>query len=39
MMKGVVHIWTKHAIVEIPEGVESWEEAPPVANPLERHGR
>ncbi|KAJ5648646.1 hypothetical protein N7490_005018 [Penicillium lividum] len=36
MMKGIVHIWTKHAIVEIPEGVEQWEEAPPVANPLER---
>ncbi|KAJ5924334.1 hypothetical protein N7466_008521 [Penicillium verhagenii] len=36
MMKGIVHIWTKHAIVEIPEGAEKWDEAPPVVNPLQR---
>lgn len=36
LMEGIVHIWTKHAIVDIPEGVERWEEAPPVPNPLER---
>ncbi|KAJ5724526.1 hypothetical protein N7493_006254 [Penicillium malachiteum] len=36
MMKSIVHIWTKHAIIKIPEGVQHWEEAPPFANPLER---
>ncbi|KAJ5584589.1 uncharacterized protein N7459_004389 [Penicillium hispanicum] len=35
MMKGIVHVWTQHAIVDIPEGVESWTTAPPKANPLE----
>lgn len=35
MMKDAIHIWTKHAIVDIPDGVERWEEAPPQANPLE----
>ena len=25
---GVVHIWCKRAVVEIPEGVERWEEEP-----------
>ncbi|KAJ5103966.1 hypothetical protein N7532_004495 [Penicillium argentinense] len=28
MMRNAIHIWTKHAIVDIPEGVEQWEEAP-----------
>lgn len=37
MVKGAVHIWTKHAIVEIPEGAEQWEEGPDMSpNPLER---
>lgn len=35
MMKTAVHIWTRHAVVDIPEGVEAWEGAPPRANPLE----
>lgn len=35
MMREAIHIWTRHAIVDIPEGVEQWEEAPPKANPLE----
>jgi hypothetical protein len=26
---GVSHIWCKSAVVEIPEGVERWEEEPP----------
>jgi hypothetical protein len=26
---GVAHIWCKSAVVEIPKGVESWEEEPP----------
>ena len=34
IMKGIVHIWTQHAIVNIPEGVESWPQAPPRPNPL-----
>lgn len=34
IMKGIVHIWTQHAIVDIPEGVESWPQAPPRPNPL-----
>ncbi|KAJ5541741.1 hypothetical protein N7494_006817 [Penicillium frequentans] len=34
MMKNAVHIWTKHAVVEIPEGAEKWDEAPPIVNPL-----
>ena len=25
---GVIHIWCKNAVVEIPEGVEKWEEEP-----------
>lgn len=29
MMRGAVHIWTRHAVVDIPEGVERWEEEPP----------
>ncbi|KAK4500085.1 hypothetical protein PRZ48_008271 [Zasmidium cellare] len=29
MMRGAVHIWTKSAVVDIPEGVESYEEEPP----------
>lgn len=32
MMKGAVHIWTRHAVVDIPEGVESWEGEPPKLN-------
>jgi hypothetical protein len=35
MMKGAVHIWTQHAIVDIPEGVVRYEREPPLANPLE----
>ncbi|KAJ5108357.1 hypothetical protein N7456_005032 [Penicillium angulare] len=35
MMKSIVHIWTKHAIIDIPEGFEKWDEAPPAANPLD----
>lgn len=27
MMKGIIHIWTKHAIVDIPKDAEQWEEA------------
>jgi hypothetical protein len=34
MMRDVVHIWTQHAIVDIPEGVEQWEREPPNPNPL-----
>lgn len=34
MMKGAVHIWTQHAIVDIPEGAERYEREPPQANPL-----
>jgi hypothetical protein len=26
--KGLPHIWTKSAVVEIPEGVRTWEMAP-----------
>jgi hypothetical protein len=29
MMTGVSHIWCKSAVVEIPEGVDRWEEEPP----------
>jgi hypothetical protein len=37
LMSRIIHIWTKHAIVDIPEGAEQWEEAPGMApNPLER---
>lgn len=36
MMKRVVHIWTKHAIVDIPEDAEKWDEAPSTLIPLER---
>lgn len=37
MMKGIIHIWTKHAIIDLPEGAEKWEEDPGMpANPLER---
>ncbi|KAF3386892.1 hypothetical protein F1880_001173 [Penicillium rolfsii] len=32
MMKDAVHIWTQHAIVDIPEGAESYERAPPWAD-------
>ena len=35
MMKDIVHIWTRCAITDIPEGVERWDEAPPKANPLD----
>ncbi|EEH10454.1 conserved hypothetical protein [Histoplasma capsulatum G186AR] len=28
MMVGAIHIWCKEAVVEIPEGVERWEEEP-----------
>lgn len=37
LMNGIIHIWTKHAIVDILEGAERWEEAPGIPpNPLER---
>lgn len=26
--KGAVHIWTKRAVVQVPEGVETWEAQP-----------
>lgn len=26
--KGVMHIWTKSAVVDVPEDVEQWEEEP-----------
>lgn len=29
MMKDVIHIWTKHAIVDIPEGAQQWPEGVP----------
>lgn len=29
MMRSAVHIWTKSAIIDIPEGVEAYEEEPP----------
>lgn len=28
MIHGAVHIWTKSAVVDVLEGVESWEEEP-----------
>lgn len=28
LMRTAAHIWCKEAIVEIPEGVERWEEEP-----------
>ncbi|KIV95751.1 hypothetical protein PV10_03367 [Exophiala mesophila] len=29
MMRSAIHIWTKSAVVDIPEGVEAYEEEPP----------
>jgi hypothetical protein len=29
MMRKAVHIWTKSAVVDVPEGVEQYEEEPP----------
>lgn len=29
MMRGAVHIWTKSAVIDIPDGVEAYEEEPP----------
>lgn len=29
MMREAVHIWTKSAVIDIPEGVEAYEEEPP----------
>lgn len=29
MMREAFHIWTQHAVVDIPEGVEQWEQEPP----------
>ena len=29
MMRKAVHIWTKSAVIDIPEGVEQYEEEPP----------
>ncbi|KAJ5212104.1 uncharacterized protein N7498_003750 [Penicillium cinerascens] len=29
MMREAIHIWTQHAVVDIPEGVEQWEQEPP----------
>lgn len=29
MMRKAIHIWTKSAVVDIPEGVEQYEEEPP----------
>ena len=28
MMRGAVHIWTREAVVDIPEGSERWEGEP-----------
>jgi len=28
MMDGAVHIWTKRAVVPVPDGAEVWEEEP-----------
>ena len=28
MMRGAIHIWTKSAVIDIPEGVEAYEEEP-----------
>ena len=36
--KGAVHIWTKSAVVDVPEGMERWEKEPdekPGSVPLE----
>lgn len=33
MMREAVHIWTRHAVVDIPEGVESWEGEPSRTSP------
>ncbi|KIX07705.1 uncharacterized protein Z518_02359 [Rhinocladiella mackenziei CBS 650.93] len=29
MLRGAVHIWTKSAVVDVPEGAEQYEEEPP----------
>jgi hypothetical protein len=29
MMRSAVHIWTKSAVIDIPEGAEQYEEEPP----------
>ncbi|CAI7613144.1 unnamed protein product [Penicillium bialowiezense] len=29
-----VHIWCEEAIIDIPDGVEKWDQAPPQPNPL-----
>lgn len=34
MMRSAIHIWTKYAIVDIPERAEQWEEAPLQGKPL-----
>lgn len=28
VMAGAIHIWCKEAVVEIPDGVEKWDEEP-----------
>ncbi|KAJ5520361.1 Glutathione-dependent formaldehyde-activating enzyme/centromere protein V [Penicillium fimorum] len=34
MLRTAVHIWCQEAIIDIPEGVEKWDQAPPQPNPL-----
>lgn len=29
MMRGAAHIWTKSAVIDIPEGARAYEEEPP----------
>ncbi|KAJ5155369.1 hypothetical protein N7492_008172 [Penicillium capsulatum] len=36
LMKSAVHIWTQHAVVDIPADVESWPQESPKPNPLTR---
>ncbi|OQD69435.1 hypothetical protein PENPOL_c002G07236 [Penicillium polonicum] len=34
MLRTAVHIWCQEAIIDIPEGVEKWDQGPPQPNPL-----
>ncbi|KAJ5455319.1 Glutathione-dependent formaldehyde-activating enzyme/centromere protein V [Penicillium sp. IBT 31633x] len=34
MLQNAVHIWCEEAIIDIPEGVEKWDQGPPQPNPL-----
>ncbi|KAJ5115173.1 hypothetical protein NUU61_000932 [Penicillium alfredii] len=35
MLRQAIHVWCKEAIVDIPEGVERWDEGAPGVNPLQ----